>query len=82
VRHERAAFQYLENIIASAEVAIGVWPDASEPDGVGLHVIKGLVRVMTAMETGGPARVLVDAVPYGGREQAVAAGRRFGDKSN
>jgi hypothetical protein len=31
---ERAAFQYLENIIARAEVAIGVWPDANEPNGV------------------------------------------------
>jgi hypothetical protein len=79
---ERATFQYLENIIASAEVAIGVWPDAKEPNGVGLHVIKGLGRVMTAMETSGPARVSVDAVPYAGRKQAVAAEQRFGDKSN
>jgi hypothetical protein len=79
---ERATFQYLENIIASAEVAIGVWPDASGPNGVGLHMIKGLRRVMTAMETSGPARVSVDAVPYAGRKQAVAAGQKFGDNSN
>ena len=38
----RAAFRYVETIVADAEVVIGVWQDPREPNGVGLHVIKGL----------------------------------------
>ena len=34
---KRAAFHYVETIVADAEVVIGVWQDPSEPNGVGLH---------------------------------------------
>jgi hypothetical protein len=37
---------------------------------------------MTNTASGEPARVRVDAVPCIDREQAVAAGQRFGDKPN
>jgi hypothetical protein len=79
---KRAAFRYLETIVADAEVGIGIWQDASEPNSVGLHVIKGLWHLMTNTASGEPARVRVDAVPCIDREQAVAAGQRFGDKPN
>jgi hypothetical protein len=79
---KRAAFHYVETIVADAEVVIGVWQDPSEPNGVGLHVIKGLRQVMTATASGEPPRVRVDAVPCIDREQAVAAEQRFGDKPN
>ena len=75
----RAAFRYVETIIADAEFVIGVWQD---PSGVGLHVIKGLRHLMTATANGEPARVSVEAVPCTDREQAVAAEQRFGDKPN
>jgi hypothetical protein len=45
---KHAAFRYLKTIVADAEVVIGIWQDASEPSGVGLHVIKGLWHLMTA----------------------------------
>lgn len=79
---KRAAFRYLETIVADAEVVIGIWQDASEPHSVGLHVIKGLWHLMTNTASGEPARVRVDAVPCIDREQAVAAGQRFGDKTD
>ena len=79
---KRAAFHYVETIVADAEVVIGVWQDPSEPNGVGLHVIKGLRHLMTATASGEPPRVRVDAVPYTDREQALAAEQRFGDKPN
>jgi hypothetical protein len=78
----RAAFRYVETIVADAEVVIGVWQDPSEPNGVGLHVIKGLRHLMTATASGEPARVSVEALPCIDREQAVAAEQRFGDKPN
>jgi hypothetical protein len=78
----RAAFRYVESIVADAEVVIGVWQDPREPNGVGLHVIKGLRHLMTAAASGEPARVSVEAVPCIDREQAVAAEQRFGDKPN
>jgi hypothetical protein len=77
-----AAFRYVAAIVADAEVVIGIWQDRSEPNGVGLHVIKGLRHLMTATATGEPARVLVDAVPCIDREQAVAAEQQLGDKPN
>src|ERR1700683_4002040 len=52
----RAAFRYVETIVADAEVVIGVWQDPREPNGVGLHVIKGLRHLMTATDKCGPAR--------------------------
>jgi hypothetical protein len=73
---KRAAFRYLETIVADAEVVIGIWQDASEPNSVGLHVIKGLWHLMTNTASGEPARVRVDAVPCIDREQPVAAGGR------
>jgi hypothetical protein len=77
-----AAFRYIETIVADAEVVIGIWQDRSEPDGVGLHVIKGLQHLLTATASGEPARVRVDAVPCIDREQALAAEQQFGDKPN
>ena len=79
---KRAAFRYVETIVADAEVVIGVWQDPSEPNGVGLHVIKGLWHLITATASSEPPRVRVDAVPYIDREQAVAAEQRFRNKSN
>jgi len=79
---KRAAFRYIETIVADAEVVIGLWQDPSEPNSVGLHVIKGLRHLMTAAASGEPPRVRVDAVPYIDREQAVAAEQRFRNKPN
>jgi hypothetical protein len=78
----RAADLYVETIVADADVVIGIWEDAREPSGVGLHVIKGLRHLMTATAGGEPAGVHVDAVPCTDREQAVTAEQRFGDKPN
>ena len=77
---KRAAFRYVETIVADAEVVIGVWQDPSEPNGVGLHVIKGLRHLMSATVSVEPPRVRVDAVPCVDRDQAVAAEQRFDDK--
>ena len=79
---KRTAFRYVETIVADAEVVIGVWQDPSEPNGVGLHVIKGLWHLITATASSEPPRVRVDAVPYIDREQAVAAEQRFRNKPN
>ena len=79
---KRAAFRYIETLVADAEVVIGLWQDPSEPNSVGLHVIKGLRHLMTAAASGEPPRVRVDAVPCIDRDQAVAAEQRFGDKPN
>ena len=73
---KRAAFRYVETIVADAEVVIGVWQDPSEPNGVGLHMIKGLWHLMTATASGEPApRQLSD---FGWRKLSILRHARGG----
>jgi hypothetical protein len=76
---EREAASYVKNIIDTATIAVGVYPDADEFNGIGLHIIKGNreMQVLVASEEAG--KFLIDAIPCTELEQAVAAAEAFGD---
>jgi hypothetical protein len=35
----------VKRIIAENDLVFGVWPDLAEPDGIGVHIIKGKRRL-------------------------------------
>jgi len=70
----------IKAIIAENDVVFGVWQDASESDGVGIHVIKGQTR-LSAIASGHVAKDLkVGAIPCACQEQAIACQETLGEK--
>jgi hypothetical protein len=76
---EGEAFAYVKNVIDSHQVVVGVWQDSSEPDGVDMHVIKGMNTLAGILMSGASADVKISAVPCVSYDQAVAAQELLGD---
>jgi len=75
----KQAMQYVEGIVEGAVIVFGVFPDAESPDGVGMHIIKGLRELQSAMASGRAKAFAIDAVPCMQLEQARAAEQVLGD---
>lgn len=69
----------IKEAMAENDIVFGVWQDATEPDGVGIHVIKGHRRVVEIASGTAAAEVKVTAIPCECAEQAVAAQRILGE---
>ena len=82
---EKEALQFVNRVIDDAEIVWGVYQDATQPNGVGLHIIKGRRALSTIIESGqfvgkGFAfEMRMSAVPCNGLEQAVATEQVLGD---
>lgn len=71
----------VKQIIADADIVFGVWPDPTQPHGVGMHVIKGRRRLAAiavaeheAIAGGMTSETLNwNAIPCASEEQAIAA---------
>jgi hypothetical protein len=69
----------VKKLIQGANIAIGIWQDAAEPNGVGWHVIKGRRHLANITSSGVPAGLKVTGIPCTCVEQAIAAEDAFGD---
>jgi len=76
---EKAAFRYIKNIITNADVMVGIRQDFAEPNGVGLHVIKGQRALAGIVASGEAERLRWEAVPCTEVEQAIATQNILGD---
>jgi hypothetical protein len=70
--------QLVTRIVADNQMVFGVWPDADQPDGFGVQVIKGeaLMPPLEGFEL--PDEIRVTAIPCVGLEQAIAARDAWG----
>jgi hypothetical protein len=75
----RASVEVVAKIVGAADVVFGVWQDDDEPNGVGLHCIKGIERIAEIAHSGHAGELKLAAVPCTSVEQAIAAERRFGN---
>jgi hypothetical protein len=69
---DKARWMHVKGLVESSDVVIGVWQDVSEPNGVGLYIVKGdrRLRQIIADQQGQLAKVA--CIPCEGLEQAVA----------
>jgi hypothetical protein len=72
----------VKKLIQGANIAIGIWRDAAEPNGVGWHVIKGRLHLASITNSGVPAGLKVTGILCTCVEQAIAAEDAFGDFDN
>jgi len=71
-------FTLTARLVEDADLAFGVWPDASQPDGVGMFVIKG--RELMPERPGTWIPVIWTAIPCIHMEYAVALRDLVGDR--
>jgi hypothetical protein len=82
---DKEALQFVKRVIEDAEIVWGVYQDATQPNGVGMHIIKGRRALSTISEAGqfvgkGFAfEMRMSAVPCTCLEQAVATEQVLGD---
>jgi hypothetical protein len=81
----------VKRIIAENDLVFGVWPDLAEPDGIGVHIIKGKRRLRSIASGADPTpggtvrlkraaeKMRVSAVPCDCAEQAIAAQQTLGE---
>ena|ERR1035437_3953149 len=77
--NEKSAFGYMRSVIDANQVVFGVYQDTGEPDGVGMHLIKGSRELQAVVVSGRLEGLRVDAVPRESFEQAIAAEQKLGD---
>jgi hypothetical protein len=65
-------------IIAENDVVWGVWQDATQRDGVGLHLIKGR-HALKITPANSLQTIRVSAIPCAGYGDAVGRRRDYGD---
>lgn len=76
---EHDALSYVRDCIENAPIAVGVYADQNEPDGVGLHLIKGRRELHALLANGGERQYRVAAIPCVSLEQATAVEQVLGD---
>jgi hypothetical protein len=77
--NSRAAGAYVRDAIANAPIMFGVYQDLGEPNGVGMHVIKGKRELQVSVASNETIQTRIDAVPCIELEQAIAAEQVLGD---
>jgi hypothetical protein len=75
----RAAMAYVTDLVANADVAVGVFTDSQSHDGVGLYTIKGTPELQAIIGSGDGEWLRVTAIPCICLEQAMAARKVIGD---
>jgi hypothetical protein len=82
---EKEALQFVNQVINGAEIVWGVYQDATQPNGVGIHIIKGRRALSTIVGSeqfvgkGFAFEMRMSAVPCNDLEQAVATEQVLGD---
>ena len=69
----------IKEIIAGADLVLGIWQDATKPYGVNLHVIKGQGHMRDGAYNNVTKRLRCTAIKCIDLEQAVAAQQMFGE---
>ena len=72
----------IRKILDDNDVVFGLWQDASEPDGVGMNVIKGKNLIREVVASRKAAKVRIAAVPCKSAEHALATEQVCGDQVN
>ena len=72
----------VREIFHKNDVVFGLWQNSSEPDGVGMCVIKGQNAIRESMASGKGASVRMAALPFETAEDAREAEEVFGDWVN
>jgi hypothetical protein len=62
----------VRRLIEESEIAVAVWQDADEPDGVGFYIIKGDRLLRTIISENKGRKAVWTAIPCECYEQAVA----------
>ena len=73
-------FAEVEKLVEANAVVFAVWPDAEEPDGVGLMIVKGQQRLRSIIANGRRDTVKFTAIPCIEAEQAMALKRVAGER--
>jgi hypothetical protein len=82
---EEEALQFVKRVINDAEIVWGVYQDATQPYGVGVHIIKGRRALSTISKSGQFVgkdfgfKLRFSAIPCDCLEQAVATEQVLGD---
>jgi hypothetical protein len=72
-------YSEIEKLIADADVVLGVYPEATAPDGNGTLIIKGKYRLKSIVEKNQGKELNVQTVPCECIEEAEALRQTFGD---
>jgi hypothetical protein len=72
-------FREIEDLIVHHDIVVAIWQDSTEPDGVGMLVIKGQQR-LREISTDEPQKVSFTAIPCIEFEQAEALRQRAGER--
>jgi hypothetical protein len=75
------AFQTIKDIVENADVVFALWQDESEPNGVGVLMIKGDPNLLEIIASG-RATCKIAAIPCTERAHAEAARASLGNKLN
>ena len=76
----KEAMAFVREILADNMIVFAVWQDLSEPNGVGMLVVKGIAHLRESVTSGFPITVKISAVPCVCYEQALALQRTHGDR--
>jgi hypothetical protein len=82
---DKEALQFVKRVINDAEVVWGVYQDATQPNGVGLHIIKGRRALSTISKSeqfvgkGFSFEMRFSAIRCDCLEQAIATEQVLGD---
>ena len=72
----------LRQIIESHDVVFAVWQDASQPDGVGITLIRGDALLDTSVDTHHPLSTNLTAIPCAEFEEAEAMRKVYGQSKH
>jgi hypothetical protein len=75
----KEALEYIKRTIDRATCVFGIYPDVTEPDGVGMDIIKGEREVQAVVASGYNQDMAATAIPCIDLEQAIAAKQALGD---
>jgi hypothetical protein len=76
----KRAMRYVKSILADNEIVLAIWQDPSEPDGVGMLLVKGRNKLREAIMSNVAINVKTSAVPCVCYEQAIALRETLGHK--
>jgi hypothetical protein len=76
---KRQAGSYVKDIINAATIVFGIYTDVVSPDGVGMHIVKGVREMQVVVASGESDQFVMSAIPCISMEQAIAVSRVWGD---
>ena len=76
------SMEVVTGILAKYDIVIGVWSDKDEPEGVGLHVIKGENLLSEIAAANKPNPIPIGVIPCNELEDAIAAAKLLGPSTH